>query len=77
MIEILKRFFNYLRVRHAVYTAKRLHAQTGKRYYVLSIGGKLHCLTRFQINYLVSKRVLYPCMRQEYYLRKYSLTIIG
>lgn len=76
MLEILRRTYNYLRVRHAVKTAKRLHSQTGKKYYILQIGGKLRILTRIQIAYLVDSGVLHPRMRKDYYIRKYSLTVI-
>ena len=48
MLEIIKRTYNYLRVRSAVKTAKRLNSQTGKKYYILQIHGKLRVLTRIQ-----------------------------
>ncbi len=76
MLEIIRRTYNYLRVRSAVKTAKRLHSQTGKKYYVLQIHGKLRVLTRIQIDYLVEAGVLHRRMKQDYYLRKYSLTVI-
>ena len=76
MLEIIKRTYNYLRVRSAVKTATRLNSQTGKRYYILQIHGKLRVLTRIQVDYLVSVGVLHRRMHQDYYLRKYSLTVI-
>lgn len=76
MKEILRRLWNFIRVRSAVNTAKRFHKQTGKKYYILQINGKLHVLTRVQINYLIEKKVLCKRLRQDYFLRKYALTVV-
>ena len=76
MITFFRRLYNYLRVKIAVNTAKRFHARTGKKYYVLQISGRLQVLTRLQVNYLIEKKVLCKRLKQDYYLRKYSLTVI-
>lgn len=75
MIQIFIRLWNYIRVRNAVRYADKLHRLNNKTYYVIQIGGKIRVISRIQANFLVNSGVLRKRMRNDYYLRMYSLYV--
>lgn len=75
MLQILKRLWNYIRLKNAIIYATKMHQKTHKKYYVISIGGKIRVISRLQANILCDKDIFMPRMRNDYYLRKYSLFV--
>ncbi|MDR1848133.1 MAG: hypothetical protein LBR17_08495 [Bacteroidales bacterium] len=73
MIQIFIRFWNFIRVRNAIIYAKAMNKQTGKRYYVLQLGGKIRVLDKQAIETLVRRNILQKRMREHYELIKYAL----
>ena len=54
---------NYVRVKSAIRHADKMHRLTGKRFYVIKVGGKIRVYDRIKINELVDLHIFKREMR--------------
>ncbi len=73
MTTLWKRFMNYVRVKSAIRHADKMHRLTGKRYYVIKVGGRIRVYDRNKIDWLVDSRILTREMRDYYHLIRYCI----
>lgn len=64
---------NYVRVKSAIRHADKMHRLTGKRYFVIKVGGKIRVYDRNKIDWLVDCRILTREMRDYYNLIRYCI----
>lgn len=59
---------NYVRVKNAIRHADRMHQLTGKRFYVIKVGGKIRVYDRAKIDELVKLRIFRREMNDYLYI---------
>lgn len=59
---------NYVQVKSAIRHADKMHRLTGKRFYVIKVGGRIRVYDRNKIDWLVDHRILKKEMRDYLYL---------
>lgn len=59
---------NYVQVKSAIRHADKMHQLTGKRFYVIKVGGRIRVYDRNKVDWLVDHRILKKEMRDYLYL---------
>lgn len=67
---LIKRIWNYYRIKSAIKTANKLHKISGKRQYVIKIFNKIRVYDRSHIGYLINEGVLSQRLRNAVELQK-------
>jgi hypothetical protein len=73
MIQIFIRLWNYIRIHGAIRYANAMHEQTGKRYYVLQLGGKVRVIDKQGILTLIRSNILQKRMKEHVNLIRYAI----
>lgn len=70
---LLKRFWNYLRLKAAIKQADKMKELTRKKYYVIKIFKKIRVYDRTHIDFLINEGVLHQKLRKAVELEKVCL----
>lgn len=70
---LLKRLWNYFRLKAAIKQANKMADLTKKKYYVIQIFKKIRVYDRSHINYLINEGLLHKKLRKAIELEKVCL----
>lgn len=70
---LIRRIYNYFRIKSAIRYADKMHEQTRARYYVLKVFNKIRVYDRAHIDFLINEGVLAQRLRKATELQKISI----